>query len=259
MKVLSDSFSEEMVEIYDRFFLEEDKCQRDAEYIMKILEKWIPSHRVLLDVGCGTGAYSDFFSASFDKVISVDRSEDMISYAKRKHNKENIEYLCKDAGCEEQYGSKKGDVAIALAHVIGYQLTNGAVLSFLKTINRNINDNGLFLFSFYHQPALFLNRLEPRHVVKKMDSTEIVRISNASLLPNENCLSLDYYYVLNQGVGTDVLEIHEKMRYFSKCELELLMEWSGFEVLSFFEYGSDKILSAAEWNGGCLAKKRSYC
>ncbi len=255
MKVLSDSFSEDMVEIYDRFFLGEDKCQTEVDYIMQIFGQRIPDKHVLLDVGCGTGAYSEFFSPSFDIVISVDRSADMISFAREEHNKDNIEYLCKDAGCEEQYGSQKGDAAIALAHVIGYQLTNVAVMSFLKTINRNLYDNGVFLFSFYHQPALFLNKLEPRHIKKKVDSTEIIRISNAKLLPDENCLALDYYYVLSHDDRTRAFEIHEKMRYFSKYEVELFLTQTGFEVLSFFEYGGKNELTTDHWNGGCLARK----
>lgn len=253
---LSSSFSGEMVDIYDSFFLSGDKCLQDRDYIKRLLDGVGVNGDVLLDVGCGTGAYDEVFSELYSEIIAVDISEDMVAYAKRKHQAKNVSYICSDATGERLFSKEKADVAISLAHVIGYQYANESVDAFFNTVHMNLKDGGHFFFNFYNLFAVLSGKLSPRSVVKESGSARITRISNASFLMKDSCVGLDYYYMVEDEDNAKLIEIHEKMRSFSLMEIEHYLKHNGFKVLAFFDYGEQlEKLTYDNWNVACLAQK----
>ena len=115
---------------------------------------------------------------------------------------------------------------------------------------------GVFIFNFYHQPALFINALSPKNIKKQIKDITVNRISNAMLNPNLNCLQLDYYYILYSDYShiVDSFEIHEIMRYFSTMELDYMLKEAGFSSTNFVEWGTNNELTPTMWNGCCIAK-----
>ena len=51
----------------------------------------------ILDIGCGTGYFTQFLSSYCRSIVGVDTSMDMIKYAIKKHRDSNIKYLIADA------------------------------------------------------------------------------------------------------------------------------------------------------------------
>ena len=51
----------------------------------------------ILDIGCGTGYFTEFLSGFCKNIVGVDTSMDMIKYAIKKHRDSNIKYLIADA------------------------------------------------------------------------------------------------------------------------------------------------------------------
>ena len=260
MKVLKSSFEGEIVKHYDQFFLPSEKVYRECQYLLQMLKQYRPGFGLLMDVGCGTGAYSEEMSKYFKRVLGVDVSDDMISYAENNHSTVNTRYICSDIRSFDEIDNGCIDVAISLAHVIGYQLDNKSVNRYLRTVHNKLKDDGLFLFNFYNMPAIYSSPLNARHVKRKNEHAEITRISNATNNKEKGCLDLDYYYIIENHSNTEiddtsVVEIHEQMRYFTKCEIELFLNKNGFTAESFFNYGTDIDLTSDEWNAGCLARK----
>lgn len=71
---------------------------------------------------------------------------------------------------------------------------------------------------------------------------------------------LDYYYIIEQLYAEPLsIEIHERMRYFTKMELEYYLNKDGFEVIRFMNYMSEDELTSDVWNAGVLAKKIRNC
>lgn len=258
MEKLKNSFTGKNVEYYDMYFLPKEKLKNECKYVMNICTSYLPNFDNLIDVGCGTGAHAQLFSENFKNVYGIDISDDMIKYAREKHSEENVQFFCLDIRNIERKIAEDCSLVLSLAHVIGYQLDNISVKKFLLGINRILKDGGIFLFNFYYQPALYLNNLEPRSIKIEGKKETITRISNACLSPNENCINLDYYYIVeNESNVLHSYEVHEKMRFFSYLEMEYFLFENGFEVLDSFEYNTSKGLSSKTWNVGILAKKIS--
>ena len=64
--------------------------------IKKIFKNYKP--KKVLDIGCGTGIFLDYFNDEFDSGIGIDGSIDMINFANKNHKRKNIKYILgKDA------------------------------------------------------------------------------------------------------------------------------------------------------------------
>ena len=64
--------------------------------IQKIFKNYKP--KKVLDIGCGTGIFLDYFNDEFDSGIGIDGSIDMINFANKNHKRKNIKYILgKDA------------------------------------------------------------------------------------------------------------------------------------------------------------------
>ncbi len=257
MKELNNSFSGKIAEYYDTYFLPAQKIQEECNYIMEMISPYLEGYETLVDVGCGTGAHAEKLSGSFKRVHGIDISKDMIDFAEKNHGAGNIIYECMDIR-DVTERKEKNSVAISLAHVIGYQLDNDSVEQYFFGINNLLRRGGILFFNFYNQPALYMKSLQPRHT-QIQGKDKITRISNATLNPDENCLNLDYYYIFeSNGRDVSTYEVHEKMRYFTRLEIEYFLKKSGFELLSFFSYNTKERLSPLEWNGGVIARKLAY-
>ena len=51
-----------------------------------------PKGKIILDVGCGNGRFSDFFSENCKKYIGIDIDENQINMNNKNNDKENVEY-----------------------------------------------------------------------------------------------------------------------------------------------------------------------
>lgn len=64
--------------------------------IMKILDRYIFAGMEVLDAGCGSGFFSNYFILKRCKVYSLDYSEDALTLAKRMTNNKSFKYLKRD-------------------------------------------------------------------------------------------------------------------------------------------------------------------
>lgn len=253
---LNSSFEGEIVKYYDLYFLPKEKVINEVQYILDSCKQYMNNYDACLDIGSGTGAYDELFSEHFGKVVGIDLSKDMVAYANKYHTRDNITYFHKDARCcQVILEDFSADLAVSLAHVVGYQLDNHSLEKYFITVAKNLCKGGLFWFNFYNQPALFLSSLSPRYIKITDNGCSINRISNASIDADYNCLNMDYYYIVTDSEASNFIEIHEKMRYYTKLELEYYLEKTGFEIINVFNYKTNDPLSCSNWNGGILARK----
>ena len=79
-------FDKDYSKIYDFLYTNKDYT-KETNLIKIILKKYLPNSKSLLDLGCGTGLYSNLITKLNFNVVGVDRSSNMLSIAKRKYKK----------------------------------------------------------------------------------------------------------------------------------------------------------------------------
>lgn len=76
---------------------------QQAARLYKIVEEWTPVSKVIVEAYSGIGAMALLVSSKAKKVIGIESIEDAVDNAKENavlNHKENVEFICGDAGCE---------------------------------------------------------------------------------------------------------------------------------------------------------------
>ena len=75
-------FSKDYSAIYD-FLYTKKNYTKETKLLKKILKKYLPQSKSLLDLGCGTGQYSNLMTKLQLNIVGVDRSSSMLKIAKK--------------------------------------------------------------------------------------------------------------------------------------------------------------------------------
>lgn len=250
----TSSFQGELVKYYDNFFLKEEHLEKEIAHIQRlILEYGNWKGKIsILDVGCGTGAHDFKFAKNGYKVKGIDVSDDMIAFSKsRVGNEDGLEFEC--CNIQQVCFSDMFEVCISLSHVIGYQLKNEDVEGMLQNISKSLKTDGIFIFNFYNIAGILQNGLRAQKKEVLLEDGRILRFSNAEMDLSQSELNLEYYYLIDDGDSHNEIEINEKIRCFSKKELQYYLEKNGFKVVKMYNYMEDSI--GESWNCGVICKK----
>lgn len=109
---------------YDALMTDVD-YQKRTEYLCSLFKKFDKMPTLMLDLACGTGAFSNSFAAKGVSVIGVDISYDMLALAREKSLQvgNDILYLCQDASQLDLYGTVDGAICCldSLNHITDYE------------------------------------------------------------------------------------------------------------------------------------------
>ena len=135
---------------YDSFAAFYDKLQiADYEKIGAYYRKRLKENKsdvngnILLDLACGTGRLSRYFSGHGYDVIGADISPEMLSEAVKKPH-ENIQYLCQDMTRLDLYGTI--DCCICALDGINHLPDLKAVKKAFSRVSLFMNKGGVFAF-----------------------------------------------------------------------------------------------------------------
>ena len=130
---------------YDTLMRDVDYGER-TDYICSLFDKFSNKPERLLDLACGTGAFSVEFAKRDIDVIGVDISEEMLSVAQEKTLKANLNvfYVCQPAQSLCLAGEVDGAVCLldSLNHITDY---NDFCEVFVK-VSSFLKKGGLFIF-----------------------------------------------------------------------------------------------------------------
>lgn len=248
------SFEGDITQYYEKFFYSgKEQYIKDVISYVSDLSEGIDG-KDILDVGCGTGVFDEYFAREGARVMAIDISPDMIDYAKHNHKNNAVAYQTHDI-CSSSI-NKRYDIAVAMSHVVGYQLENSQLRAFFDNISKSLKKGGLFLFNFYNEPAILMEKLTPQFREVCTEGIRITRISNAVPECMENVLHMDYRYIIEgrEEAPFDI-KIEEKMRYYSLMELENYLYNAGFRLKSANKFLMKEELQYNEWNGFIVAEK----
>lgn len=125
---------------YDQIYYKGSRIQRLWHYLKFYnFKNKIPSNNKVLDIGCGPGTFSSFFSAK--KYCGIDIAQNQIKYAKKKYSKKQFKVIRNKI----PYPKNHFDT-IVLIEIIEH-LTNKETTKLLKESKRVLKENGQILIS----------------------------------------------------------------------------------------------------------------
>ncbi|HEY2324821.1 MAG TPA: class I SAM-dependent methyltransferase [Thermoanaerobaculia bacterium] len=209
----------------------------------------------VLDLGCGTGNYALQLAAGGYRITAVDRSADMLRLARAKAQESGpaIEWLQADLRDLDTGGTY--DAALLMFAVIGYFPTNDDLIRVLGRIRAHLAGGGLLLFDFWYGPAVIAQRPESRVTEVMTEQGPARRTVTPEL--DERHQTCDVVYGIESPDRPAFTERH-RMRFFFPMELELLLQVTGFEMLSLSAFPTlDRPADQSAWNAYCVARAGS--
>lgn len=221
-------------DFYDLLYQDKDyraECDAIEEMFGKYSKTRISS---VLDLGCGTGNHAFILHDRGYKVVGIDRSESMLSHAKRKlsklKEKKNIRFQKGDLRTWK--AEEKFDAVIMMFAVLGYQITNEDVLKALSNARKHLDLAGLFIFDVWYGPGVLRQKPSKRVKTANTSGGKIKRLATSELDTFKHTCTVHYTTLFTKdksGVKT-VKEDHQ-MRYFFPQEIKLFLKISGLELI----------------------------
>lgn len=174
--------------VYDRLMSDVDYKAR-ADYLLKLFLKFDRKPALLLDVACGTGAFSNEFADMGMEVIGADPSAEMLSVARENtaDRGNSILFLCQKAEELDLYGTVDGAVCCldSLNHITDYNDLCRAV----SRVSLFLEKDRLFIFDvntpFKHKTVLadniFIKEQEGVYCVWQNDTDQTTLTTNIML------------------------------------------------------------------------------
>jgi len=243
---------------YDLLYRDKDYAA-EADYVAGLIKKYHPAAESILELGSGTGIHASLLAKKGFAVHGIERSQKMLSQAQTLAEKpatwqERASFSLGDI--RKIRLDKRFDVVMALFHVISYQTTNKDVTETFQTARRHLKTGGIFLFDVWYGPAVLTDR--PAVRIKRMadDQTEVTRLAEPVLYPNENRVDVHYQMLvktLSSQVVSELKETHA-LRYFFKPEIERIAAQAEFHCLHEEEWLSGRGIGCDTW-GVCFVLK----
>ena len=165
-----------------------------------------------MEVGCGTGNYTQILHRRGYKITGLDISENMISVAKQK------------CDCTFHVGdvrsvslSGKFDACVALFAVMWYMVENSDIVKALNNVRAHLKPGGLFVFDVWN--GLAVMRTLPEVRVKEVEDSKsrVLRIAYPRLEAFSHVCRVDYKLLVldkSEGAFEEIDETHNVRFYF---------------------------------------------
>lgn len=245
-------------EIYDAIYSNKDYVS-ESTYVSDLVEGL--SDKTLLDIGCGTGRYSEIFAQTAKSVTGIDFSGEMIDIANSRKQKlpqslqNKLQYQVGDA-CTFT-SSTTFDVVCSMFHVVNYQTSNANLEAFFSTAYNALKPGGQLVFDFWYGPGVLFDKPATRIIEVKSNEYEIVRKATPNLRINDNCVDVTYdLEVQYQDESVEPVSFTEthSMRFLFVPELEFFSN-NKFQVEQVYAWRTYRDPQESDWSAVCIMRR----
>ena len=229
MKKTNQLIFEEYGKFYDLFYKDKD-YSKETNYILDHLIKLDPDVKNVLELGSGSGNFSEHLTASGLRVSGIERSESMLS----KSIEKSIENFTPYLGDIIDFDLKiKFDAVVSLFDVISYLTNEEEIISCFKAVNKHLKDGGYFIFDSWHTAGVYASL--PTISIKRVDNDaiDVTRIGEPSIDYELNTVGVKYEFIVHDKkthLQNKISETHT-LRHFSISEINFFAHLSGFRLI----------------------------
>lgn len=248
---MNNSIFEKYSDYYELLYKDKDYYQ-EAQYVNNLICCYGKNYKDILEFGSGTGKHGRILAKMGYTVHGIELSSNMVSKSKIISG-----FTCQQGDITSTKIGRTYDVIISLFHVMSYLTKNEQLKSVFENARVHLNKGGLFIFDFWHTPAVHFEK--PSIKVKRVanQQVEITRISEPVNIPNQNRVDVNYnIYVRNLiNKKIDFFKETHSVRHFNLLEIDNMSKNFGFERLLVEEFKTGNKISEATW-GPCVVLKK---
>lgn len=144
---------------YDLYYARKDYAA-EVDFVLELASRFGANPQNLLDMGCGTGRHLEEFVKRGLKCDGFDLSAEMLSQARERLPRTGVglsEGNIIDFENGEQY-----DLVVAMFAVMGYLPDNARLIAGLRTAQKHLRPEGVFIFDGWFGPAVLAQKPEER-------------------------------------------------------------------------------------------------
>jgi SAM-dependent methyltransferase len=241
---------------YDILYKDKD-YSGEVEYINGLIKEYTPLARTVLDLGSGTGRHAGLLAGSGYQVHGVERSADMLAFARSRSGGGNPSFSEGDVRSVRL--GKTFDVVLMLFHVINYQLADTDLSDAFSTAAAHCRCGGLFVFDTWYGPAVLASPPEEREKRVEDGQLEIVRKARPVCRSDRNIVEVHYDMSVGdreKGMSESLTEVHH-MRYLFEDEIRGFLRAARFDECGFFGWMTRQPPDTATWSACFAARKIS--
>lgn len=219
--------------VYD-LFMEETNYAQWVVYLEKIWLKYNISPKLILDLGCGTGNISLPLAKKGYEVIGIDVSEDMLSVAKEKAERDRLDilFLMQDMREFELYGTV--DCVISLYDSLNYITEEEDLLQVFCLVNNYLDPGGLFIFDM-NTEYKFQNKLADRSFAETTEKAAYIWENYYDEKEKINEFYMNFFVKEENSEQYKRFEEYHYERAYDIEKIKELITKSGMELLNVFD------------------------
>ncbi len=217
-----------------------------ADYDSPLLQS---EKNLVLDLGCGTGTFTEIMYEKGYDMIGVDLSGQMLEVAENKRFEKNYDILYLNQDMRELDLYSTVGTVISVCDSVNYLLSDEDVLKTFSLVNKFLFPKGLFIFDFN-------TSYKYREVIG-----DTVIAEN-----RENCSFIwENYYDEDEGINEYDLTIFVKDDeddiYYKNCETHFQKGYTAEEICNFLTRTNFEIIKAIDSDNGqevCASTERVF-
>ena len=243
---------------YDLLYQDKD-YQREADYILSHIKKHHPETINILEFGSGSGIHGRLLANAGFHVRGIERSQEMIDqgHSANLGKNQNSTFSCIQGDCKSTIIGDHFDAVISLFHVLSYQTSNEKILAMLKNAHRQLKPGGVFIFDYWHAPAVW--HIGPTLRVKRVSNHQlaITRIAEPECFREQNVVQVNYQTFVEDLTSSHISEIKEthEMRAFETHEIKEFANQTGFTLLHSEEWLTSYTPTKETWGVCTILQK----
>lgn len=219
--------------IYDEMYQTFIDYQDEFIFYKSLIEKY--QKKDVLEIGCGTGNLSKYFISSDLKYTGLDLSADMIGLCKLK----NPTGVFIEANIIDYILPETVNSTIITGRTTSYLLTNREVDDALKSIHKNLKEDGLLCFDFIDANR-FIKSIKGGKKITHEASFDNKKYLRESFMINNTLDNFMFnwdaeYYQKTANGPVRLTTDKSVVRAFTKNEWELFLDLNNFELLEFID------------------------
>ena len=250
-----ECFNKNYVRVYDILYNKKN-YNKEFYLIKKIIKKYLNKPTSLLDLGCGTGQYSNLMTSLKLDVTGVDSSLSMLKIAKKRY-KSNKKLKFIKSKIEKINLKKKFDIISALFHILSYQTSKNKINKFFFNSKQHLKKNGILIFDFWYKDGV-INLQTPLRIREVENNFyKVVRLTVSKWYKKDDQIFDVHRLVIMNKKNKKITQFQEthRMKYFKITLIKNLLKKYNFRYLESLDLQSEGPISLKSWGALVVAQK----